>query len=158
MKEQHNAEIIQAFYEAFARRDADAMERCYHPDVTFSDPVFQHLAGRATVMAMWRMLMGRSTDLQVDARDIAARRHDGTAHWTAHYTFSRTGRKVVNEIDSFFRFEDGLIVRHRDHFDLGRWSRMAVGRTAGRLFGWTPMFKAKIRGTAMQSLQEFMSA
>ncbi|GAA2864220.1 nuclear transport factor 2 family protein [Streptosporangium fragile] len=157
MREQHNAEIIRAFYEAFARRDADAMERCYHPDVTFRDPVFQDLEGRDKVMAMWRMLMGRSADLHVSARDITARSHDGTAHWTARYTFGKTGRKVVNEIDSLFRFEDGLIVRHRDQFDLGRWSRMAVG-ASGFLLGWTPMFKSRIRGTARQSLQEFMAA
>ncbi|WP_030907989.1 nuclear transport factor 2 family protein [Streptosporangium amethystogenes] len=152
-----NAELIKTFYGAFARRDADEMERCYHPDVTFGDPVFQDLEGRDRVMGMWRMLLGRSADLGVKVRDIAVRRHEGTAHWTASYTFGKTGRRVVNEIDALFRFEDGLIVRHHDDFDLRRWSKMAMGVPTGIILGWTPMLRAKIRNTAMQSLQEFMT-
>ncbi|MEU4538497.1 nuclear transport factor 2 family protein [Streptosporangium sp. NPDC023825] len=153
-----NAELIRTFYDAFARRDADAMELCYHPDVTFGDPVFQDLEGRDRVMGMWRMLLGRSADLDVTVRDITARPHEGTAHWTGRYTFGKTGRKVVNEVDALFRFEDGLIVRHHDDFDLRRWSKMAMGRPVGIVLGWTPMLRAKIRTTAMRSLQEFMSA
>ncbi|MEU4832443.1 nuclear transport factor 2 family protein [Streptosporangium sp. NPDC023615] len=153
-----NVALIDTFYDAFARRDADAMERCYHPDVTFGDPVFQELEGRDRVMGMWRMLLGSSADLSVTVRDVTARDHEGAAHWTARYTFARTGRKVVNEIDAQFRFEDGLIVRHHDDFDLKRWSKMAMGRPVGIVLGWTPMLRARIRSTAMQSLQEFMSA
>lgn len=153
-----NAELIKTFYEAFARRDVDAMERCYHPDVTFGDPVFQDLEGRDKVMGMWRMLLSRSPDLTVTVRDITARPHEGAAHWTGRYTFGEKGRKVVNEVDALFRFEDGLIIRHHDDFDLRRWSKMAMGRPVGIVLGWTPMLRAKIRTTAMRSLQEFMSA
>ena len=32
--------LIREFYGAFARRDAEAMARCYHAEVFFSDPVF----------------------------------------------------------------------------------------------------------------------
>jgi len=35
-----NAALIQRFYEAFQRSDAEAMAACYAPDVQFSDPVF----------------------------------------------------------------------------------------------------------------------
>ena len=38
----------------------------------------------------------------------------GTAHWSSPYTFSGTGREVVNESDALFRFEEGVIVRHHD--------------------------------------------
>ncbi|WP_271222492.1 nuclear transport factor 2 family protein [Streptosporangium carneum] len=153
-----NAGLIRDFYDAFARRDTEAMQRCYHPDVTFGDPVFQELEGRSRVMGMWRMLLGRNGDVGVAVKDVAARDHDGTAHWTARYTFGGTGRPVVNEIDALFRFEDGLIVRHHDEFDFRRWSKMALGRPVGLLFGWTPMFRATIRGRAMQSLEDFMKA
>jgi ketosteroid isomerase-like protein len=151
-----NAALIKTFYDAFGRRDADTMERCYHPEVTFGDPVFQDLEGRDKVMGMWRMLLGRSADITVTARDITAQEHEGTAHWTAHYTFSATGRAVVNEVDALFRFEEGLIVRHHDEFDFRRWSKMAMGKPVGFFFGWTPMFRASVRGRATQSLQEFM--
>ncbi|MEV8632693.1 nuclear transport factor 2 family protein [Streptosporangium sp. NPDC051023] len=153
-----NLGLIRSFYDAFARRDSEAMEQCYHPDVTFGDPVFQELEGRGRVMGMWRMLLGRNGDVGVTVRDVTARDHDGTAHWTVRYTFGGTGRPVVNEIDALFRFEDDLIIRHHDEFDFRRWSRMALGRPGGLLFGWTPMFRATIRGGAMQSLDDFMRA
>jgi ketosteroid isomerase-like protein len=40
------AEIIEQFYTAFAKQDAEAMLACYHPEVTFSDPVFVDLDAR----------------------------------------------------------------------------------------------------------------
>ncbi|MFI6796318.1 nuclear transport factor 2 family protein [Streptosporangium canum] len=152
-----NAALIRTFYEAFGRCDTDAMERCYHPEVTFGDPVFQELEGRDRVMGMWRMLLGRNRDIGVAVRDVNARDHDGSAHWTARYTFGRTGREVVNEIDALFRFEGSLIIRHHDEFDFKHWSKMALGRPVGLFFGWTPMFRATIRGRAMRSLEEFMN-
>ncbi|MBA3630597.1 MAG: hypothetical protein H0W55_13180 [Actinobacteria bacterium] len=38
------------------------------------------------------------------------------------------GRTTVhNKIGVSFSFRDGLNIRHRDHFDFYRWSRMALG-------------------------------
>ena len=41
-----NAQVIKRFYDAFARRDGDAMASCYHEDVVFSDPAFGVLHGK----------------------------------------------------------------------------------------------------------------
>jgi hypothetical protein len=68
---------------------------------------------------------------------------------------SSTGRQVVDEIDSLFRFEDDLIVRHHDEFDFRRWSRMALGKPHGPLFGWTPRWRKSIRDRAAQRLDRF---
>jgi ketosteroid isomerase-like protein len=136
-------EVIERFYGAFAAKDADGMEACYHPQVSFSDPVFTDLQGE-DVMRMWRMLLSRSDDLEIQLGDHSAEGTSGTAHWTARYTFSRSGRHVVNEIDAAMRFEDGLIIEHRDSFDFWKWSRMALG-TSGLLLGWSPMLKNKVR-------------
>jgi ketosteroid isomerase-like protein len=38
-----NAALIERFYAAFTRRDPSGMLACYHPEVTFSDPVFPAL-------------------------------------------------------------------------------------------------------------------
>src|SRR5205807_4261446 len=99
---------------------------CYHPEVTFSDPVFPSLdaAGAAT---MWRMLCERGKDLVLTASDIRADESSGTARWIAQYTFTMTGRKVTNRIVAGFDFKDGLIVRHVDRFSLWRWAAMALG-------------------------------
>ncbi len=118
--------MIERFYAALGRRDAEAMLACYAPDVTFSDPVFPDLDA-AGVAAMWRMLCARGKDLAVVASDIEADATAGRAHWDATYTYSGTGRRVVNSIDATFAFRDGRICRHQDRFDLHRWLRQALG-------------------------------
>jgi ketosteroid isomerase-like protein len=143
-------EVIQSLYGGFASRDSDRMEACYHPEVRFSDPVFTDLRG-PDVMRMWRMLLSRSDDLEVVLGDHSAEGTGGAAHWTATYTFSRTGRNVVNEIDARFTFADGLIIRHQDSFDFWRWSRMALG-APGYLLGWSPILRKKVRAQSAQML------
>ncbi|PZG06602.1 nuclear transport factor 2 family protein [Nonomuraea aridisoli] len=146
--------LISAFFDALGRADLAAMERCYHPEVSFGDPIFQEVEGRDRVMRMWRIQLGVRSGLQSSYRDVRADDFSGTAHWTARYTFSSTGREVVNEIDALFRFEDDLIVRHHDDFDFKRWSRMALGRPHGLVFGWTPMWRRTIRERAVRHLDD----
>ena len=148
-----NAELIDRFYTAFARRDHEAMAGCYTPDATFTDPVFQELHGDE-VRAMWRMLCERGADLELSHSAIETEGDRGSAHWVADYTFSGSGRAVHNEIDAGFRFEHGLIAEHTDSFDLWRWARQALG-PVGVLLGWSPPVQAKIRSQARASLDEF---
>jgi len=145
-----NVEVIERFYGAFGRGDADTMATCYHRDAHFSDPVFTDLNG-PEVMKMWRVLLTRSDDLQIELGEHAAAGDSGSAHWTARYTFSRTGRKVVNEIDASFTFRDGLIIEHNDIFDFWKWSRMALG-TTGLFLGWSPVVKKKVRAQSAELL------
>jgi ketosteroid isomerase-like protein len=148
-----NAQLIQRFYEAFARRDAETMSACYHRDVEFSDPVFPGLKGDEA-RDMWRMLASRAVDLEVRFEVRGADDKKGSAHWDADYLFSKTGRKVNNRIDAEFEFEDGLIRRHRDHFDLWRWSRMALG-VPGLMLGWSPVIGNAVRKEAAKGLAAF---
>jgi ketosteroid isomerase-like protein len=150
--------VIRKFFDAFARGDIDAMGQCYHPDVSFGDPLFLELEGRERVMGMWRMLLGRSGGLEVSARDIAADNHSGTAHWTAKYVLPRSGRQVVNEVDAQFRFEDGVIVRHHDEFDLRQWSKMALGRPTGALLGPTALLRRRVREQARGQLEDYLQS
>ncbi|MFI6322579.1 nuclear transport factor 2 family protein [Nonomuraea sp. NPDC050556] len=153
MNDRHVA-LIHAFYEALGSGDLDAIARCYHPEVSFGDPIFQEVEGRDRVMAMWRLQLGRRSDLLADFRDVTADDFTGSAHWTCRYTFTGTGREVVNEIDALFRFEDDLIVRHHDEYDFRHWSKMALGKPAGVVLGWTPMFRKSIRDGARKALDE----
>ena len=150
-----NESLIERFYGAFAVRDGDMMASCYGPDATFSDPVFPGLRG-AEPGAMWRMLTGRAEDLRVELLDHSADEHSGTARWRAHYTFTQTGRPVVNEVEASFRFQDGLIADHEDSFDFYRWCRQALG-LRGLLLGWTPLVKNAVRRGAREGLDEFMA-
>lgn len=130
------------------------MQRLYHSQAYFSDPVFTSL-NSTEVKAMWQMLISAGKDLRIEFHNIKADEKRGSCHWEAWYTFSRTGRKVHNVIEASFEFRDGLILSHKDKFDFWRWSRQALG-VAGVLLGWTPFLRNKIQATAASGLQKFM--
>jgi ketosteroid isomerase-like protein len=151
----NNQQLITTFYTAFQNKDWKAMQSCYHNDIVFSDPVFQNLKGKEA-FAMWHMLVEAGKDLRLEFKDAKANEHEGTCHWEAYYSFSRTGRKVHNIIDAKFKFKERKIIEHIDTFDLWRWSRMALG-TSGILLGWTPIVQKKIRTLAQSNLQKFIN-
>jgi ketosteroid isomerase-like protein len=144
-------DLIQRFYTAFDAHDGDTMAACYAPDAHFWDPVFGDLTG-VEAGAMWRMLTGRAADLRVELPEHESDGDTGSAHWIARYTFTQTGRSVVNDIHATFRFENGLIADHRDEFDYKRWSRQALG-----LAGLLPPVRNVVRKRARQGLDEYMS-
>lgn len=74
----------------------------------------------------------------------------------ARYTFSQTGRPVVNDIRSTFRFVDGCIAEQRDVFDFGVWSRQAFG-AVGTVVGRT-ILRAVVRRKARASLAKFLGS
>jgi len=144
-----SAKVIKAFYDEFAKRDAEGMVVHYADDVRFSDPVFTDLKGDEA-KNMWRMLCARGKDLEVVASDIT----DTSAHWDATYTFSASGRKVLNRIDATFTFEGDKIKTHTDVFDLHAWTKMALG-VPGYLFGWAGFFQNALRKKARQGLDDY---
>ncbi|MEM6395823.1 MAG: nuclear transport factor 2 family protein [Bacteroidota bacterium] len=150
--------LIQKFYDAFARLDAEAMVSCYHEDIVFYDPAFGELRGDR-VRSMWRMLCAsqQGKDFRVSYSDIVVNGDQGSARWEAQYTFSKTGRRVHNKIQATFQFQDGLIINHKDDFDLHRWAAQALG-WPGRLLGWTGSFKGKLQKQTNQLLENYTEA
>ena len=149
-----NERLIERFYRAFAARDPEDMAGCYHPDVHFTDEVFD-LHG-AEAGQMWRMLCERGKDLVIEFGAIEAGDAAGRAHWDATYSYGPAGRRVRNSIDARFEFRDGRIVRHVDSFDFWKWSRQALGMP-GLLLGWSGFLRSKVRATAARRLEEFIS-
>jgi ketosteroid isomerase-like protein len=146
-----SADVVERLYAAFDRRDGEAMAALYAPDGHFRDPVFGDLSG-AEAGAMWRMLTRTARDLKVELAE-----HDAqSAHWIAHYTFSATGRPVVNDVRARIVVTDGLITDHVDAFSFWKWSRQALG-TKGLLLGWTPFLRSKVGGTAKAGLDKFIA-
>jgi len=150
-----NTALVERFYAAFAARDGEDMAACYSADVSFADPVFPGLRG-SEAGGMWRFLTGRSADLRVELREHEADDARGSAHWIAHYTFTQTGRRVVNYGRAQFRFAEGLIVEHRDEFSFHRWASQALG-PPGRFLGWTPMLRGAVRRQAREGLDKFLA-
>ncbi len=146
-------EIIQQFYSAFQKLDAEAMAKLYHPDVEFEDPAFGKLNGEHAAN-MWRMLCTNQKDkgMVIEFEVTSA----ASAHWEPIYTFSKTGRKVHNKIDTLMEFKDGLIIKHIDDFNLHSWAKQALG-FQGALIGWTGFFKKKLQGQTNHLLKKFES-
>lgn len=151
--------VVEQFYAALARRDAESMAACYSDDAVFTDPVFGELRGGA-VRDMWRMLLGRSSgDMTIEARFLGGASDGTTQQMLAKiaYTFSRTGNRVVNEIATWMKLRDGRIVQQVDDFDFFAWARQAFGVT-GWLIGWTPWFRRKVQREAAAGLARFRAA
>jgi len=149
-----NDALITNFYAAFDARDGETMAASYTPDAKFSDPVFDGLTGEEPG-AMWKMLTERADDLEVELAEHEASEESGTAHWIATYTFTQTGRKVVNDVHAHFRFRDGLIAEHMDDFSFYKWSRQALG-TSGLLLGWTPIIRGAVQKKARAGLDAYL--
>ena len=152
-----NKQIIEKFYTAFQQLDYKAMQSCYSDDIVFSDPVFLLLKGNEA-KAMWEMLCKNARDFSLSFSDIELIDHEyATCSWTASYTFSRTGRKVINNIKAFMRLKDGKIIEHSDGFRLSTWAAQALG-WKGVLFGWTGFMKRGIQKNARRNLAYFMQS
>ncbi len=144
---------IEKFYTAFAQKDWETMQSCYHDEVTFEDPAFGQLHGEKA-KKMWRMLCEQGKDLRIEFSAIEENETSGKAHWEAWYTFSLTKRKIHNKIDASFELKDGLIIRHTDTFNLHEWAKQAFG-FKGWLLGGTSFFKKKFQQQARKSLEKY---
>ena len=149
-----NETTINKFYTAFANADAEQMRECYHANVQFRDPAFGLLKGEE-VSQMWKMLIERSKgNIKIDFSEVKANEHLGSAIWIAKYNFSKTNRKIENSISAKFHFQDGLIIKHTDDFDIWKWSKQALG-LKGLLLGWTGFMQNKIQEQARMSLKMY---
>jgi ketosteroid isomerase-like protein len=152
-----NGAVIDRLYAAMNAGDGDAMAACYTPDATFEDPAFGHLEdGRG--QAMWRMLCagsGGGLTVALLGKEVGAN-STGTAHWTADYTFSDTGRPVHNDVHATFVFRDGLISAHRDAFDLRAWAGQALGPVPA-LLGHTPLLRLLMHRRTSGRLDRFLA-
>jgi ketosteroid isomerase-like protein len=150
-----NEELINKFYTAFAQKDYIAMNSCYSDDIVFSDPVFGLLKGEET-KKMWEMLCKNAKDFSLTYGNIIKLDEEySTCDWVATYTFSKTGRNVVNKIRANMKFANGKIIEHSDAFSLHRWSAQALG-FSGWLLGWNIFFQNKIKNNAKKNLLRFM--
>ncbi len=148
--------LIEKFYEAFARRDAETMISCYHKEITFEDAAFGRLHGD-DARDMWKMLCRASKDLKVSYSGIECDQQKGLASWQADYTFTQTGRKVHNQVLAKFRFKDGKIIEHTDLFNLHTWASQALG-WKGRILGGTEFFKKSLQKQTQSKLRAFQKS
>ena len=147
-----NAQLIQNFYNAFAAGDAEAMISLYADDIEFEDPAFGPLKGD-NAKNVWRMLL-KTPGIKVTTSNIKADDQTGSVDWVAEYTFTLTGKKVINKVHAEFQFANGKIVKHTDTFSFWKWASQAFG-IKGFLLGWTQLMKNKVRLQALARLGKF---
>ncbi|MEZ5173735.1 MAG: nuclear transport factor 2 family protein [Bacteroidia bacterium] len=145
-------EIASEFYKAFAAANPEGMLHLYDPNITFSDPVFGILKAEQ-VFAMWRMLVRPGVDIRFSEPKVSGDRV--IVAWEARYTYTPTGRKVLNKVKAAMTIKDGKNYRASRHGSLWRWSAQAPGAT-GYLLGWSPVVKRKIHSMANARLRVFM--
>ncbi len=149
--------LINKFYTAFQQKDYRTMNNCYSDDIVFYDPAFELLRGDEA-RCMWEMLCKNAKDFSLTYGNIIKLDDEYyTCDWVATYTFSKTGRRVVNSVRANMRFANGEIVEHSDAFSLHKWSSQALG-LMGKLFGWNSFFQRKIKNQAKRNLLTFMQA
>lgn len=149
-----NETVIEEFYTAFKNKNIKYMQNCYSEEAVFNDPVFSNLSAKE-VRSMWEMLIKSGKDMRVEFNNIKANQAGGTAEWHAYYTFSATGKKVINHVHSSFIIGNAKIVKHTDSFDFYKWAGQAFG-LKGLMLGWTGFFKAKVSKTASHKLKNYM--
>ena len=131
------------------------MNDCYVEDIVFSDPVFMVLKGDE-VRSMWEMLCKNAQDFSLTYSNIELLDEEyATCNWVATYTFSKTGRKVVNRIKAYLKFYEGKIIEHSDAFRLSTWIGQALG-WKGKLLGWTGFMKKAVQKNTRKNLMKFM--
>jgi ketosteroid isomerase-like protein len=152
---QSNTETITRFYTAFQKLDNQTMNSCYSDDIVFNDPAFGILRGDEA-KSMWEMLCKNAKDFSLTFSNIQLLDEEyATCNWVATYTFSKTGREVVNHIKAFMKLKDGKIIEHSDGFKLSKWAAQALG-FKGVLLGWTGFMKRKIQQNARKNLIAFI--
>ena len=150
-----NADIVSKFYTSFQKLDYQTMNSCYSDNIVFNDPAFGILRGDEA-KSMWEMICTNAKDLSLTFSNIQLLDEEyATCNWVARYTFSKTGRKVVNNIKAFMRLQDGKIIEHSDAFKLSSWASQALG-FKGALLGWTGFMKKKIQQMARKNLIAFI--
>jgi limonene-1,2-epoxide hydrolase len=116
---QELAERLRDVLHAFASTRQHAVERLapfYDPEVVFRDPL-QTLHGREAFLAMNRRIVARASHLSFDVREALGSGESLFLAWSMDYR-PRGGPAIVFEGATHARVRAGLIVEHRDYWDL----------------------------------------
>ena len=145
-----NAQLIESLYSAIRDNEPNRAAACYSESARYEDIAFR-LEGRKSISDMWRLVCSREVKVVFDS--IVADDNQGTGHWVFRYTFSETGKQVVNDMHSHFSFRDGLIVDHHDKGDAVSWAKQAYFFPKSFLVGHIGPLR---RFGARKKLEEFI--
>jgi limonene-1,2-epoxide hydrolase len=104
----------------------------YDADVSFEDPI-QKVRGIEPFIALNRRLLGRAKELVFKVETAAGTDEEIFMTWTMHCV-PKLGPKIHVDGVTHLRAKNGLVVTHRDYWDLGEMFASAIpgGHTALR--------------------------
>jgi len=105
-----------ATYHLRREKAVDDMAPLYAADVRFVDP-FQDITGRDAFIRMNRKLVHRLEEMRFDDLAVVGAEPHFMISWTSTIR-AKLGPTIVAPGVSEFRSRDGLVVYHRDHWDL----------------------------------------
>lgn len=119
---------------ADAEADFGLIETYYHPNVRFRDPI-QALEGREAFIEMSQRLVSRCRELRARVNDAAQTGRTIFLQWTMEMKLGPTPLTRIEGCTKLTLDERGLVVEHRDYFDL--WGdSLASTPGIGKLYRW----------------------
>ena len=109
------AAILSSF-ETLGSRGLDDLDALYAPHVLFVDPI-QQITSRAEFRLMNERLIERCTYVRFEDVTVIGEEPHFVATWKMSFK-PRMGPEIRVHGASEFRSEDGLVVYHRDYWDL----------------------------------------
>lgn len=102
--------------------DVSIVERHYHPEVHFRDAI-QEIWGRDEVIEMLLRFPQRCEELRVMVHRVMQEGNVIFVEWTNETTINKRIPPLVNEgVTRLIVDDDGMVIDHRDYFDL--WGDM----------------------------------
>jgi ketosteroid isomerase-like protein len=108
------------FYNSLNANNLRTLKQVYHPDVVFSDPVHR-IAGLPALHDYFAHAYARLTQSHFQAQQMAANGQTGFVSWQMrirHPAIADGNEILVDGCSELRWHEDGLIIAHRDYYDL----------------------------------------
>lgn len=144
-----SAHLVARFFDAFGRGDAQQMAACYHPMVSYSNPVLPDLRGPMPG-AMWSLALSRAPSLRLQWQVAFSDARKAQVTWCAQW---RQGRRDLrlDAVSTLSIWGDG-IARQVDEFRFSQWAGQTLG-LRGRLLAWLPAFRRVVQRRTLAAVQ-----
>ena len=112
-------EVARELFDAISldgEADFSLIERHYHPDVSFRDPI-QQVRGRSAFIEMSERLVERCSELGAKVNDSAQTGDLIFLQWTMWLRFGRTPLATIEGVTKLRLDAAGRVIEHRDYFD-----------------------------------------
>lgn len=107
-------------YQNLSKDNLDTLKQVYHPRITFQDPLHK-VEGLAPLTDYFQHLYQNVISCQFSINKHFEIENGGCLYWTMslrHPSLNR-GNTIFIEGHSLLEIKDGLVISHRDYFDIG---------------------------------------